>query len=165
MTTRNYPVRGQCYTLAQIAELDLNDSPCLLVPTPSEPEFGVEPVQTSHLTTDWGKDAKNPVALNQLLFKYERTTEEWIPVFRCIDFFNVTRHHLKYEVRLETYESQSDLWWIAPIDHPLEQYLGWDPKINGNLCPRSGPFGGDNSHPASDSTLALLERFPEYAPK
>ena len=69
------PTPHKTYTFEQVCNLDLLDSPCLLVD-------GVSPVQNSHFILE---DLLDDEAWRNSRWVYLRTTSEWIPVFELID--------------------------------------------------------------------------------
>lgn len=77
MTTENriYPVRGQTYTLAEVAKLYLRDSAHLQI----MPNDRLENVQFSE---DLADICKGNVIISESRWTYIRETDEWIPIFR-----------------------------------------------------------------------------------
>ena len=104
--TQNIPVRGATYNLRTIYQLDLQDSPCLMVMV----EGRLYPVQDSHVTID---ELLSVPGLADTEWAYRYTTEEWIPVFDSCSgqtafFFDIQR--------LEA----EDSYWITPKGFPRE---------------------------------------------
>ena len=86
---RQDTVRGATYNLRTIYQLDLQDSPCLMVMV----EGRLYPVQDSHVTID---ELLSVPGLADTEWAYRYTTEEWIPVFDSCSgqtafFFDIQR--------------------------------------------------------------------------
>ena len=104
--TQNIPVRGATYNLRTIYQLDLQDSPCLMVMV----EGRLYPVQDSHVTID---ELLSVPGLADTEWAYRYTTEEWIPVFDSCSgqtafFFDIQRMEAE------------DSYWITPKGFPGE---------------------------------------------
>ena len=104
--TQNIPVRGATYNLRTIYQLDLQDSPCLMVMVAGR----LYPVQDSHVTID---ELLSVPGLADTEWAYRYTTEEWIPVFDSCSgqtafFFDIQRMEAE------------DSYWITPKGFPRE---------------------------------------------
>lgn len=111
-----HPVRFQTYTTREILnELFLRDSPTLLIPW-----CGKEtPVQDTHVTEH---ELEQVPGLMDLKWEYIKTTDEWIPVFKCNDV-EAAMKCFDVEVTVDPYLGvHEQLYWITPKGFPQEQY-------------------------------------------
>ena len=111
MPKRNYPVRLQIYTLAEVLELNLKDSPFLMVLANGR----WSPVQTSH-TTD--AEVLSVPQFADSLWEYRYTTNEWIPIFHAVDSALVLEQFCDVAPYLGEPEGT---FWITPKGFPREQ--------------------------------------------
>lgn len=103
------PVRGVVYTLEQVYKLQLQDMPHLFIP-----EVGV--IQDSHIESP---DQLLAVPhMKDTLWKYIRTTDEWIPIFHCE---NPEVAMLAVDVEPST-SPYSEGNWVTPKGLPRKQY-------------------------------------------
>lgn len=111
-TSLIHPKSGEVYTLFCIEkELKLDDIPCLNF------KFGrYGTVQMSHLTSE---ELLSIPLFADTLWQYERTTFEWIPIFRYSDRnkYPVTRF-----LTLEIDKENPSTWWACPIGFPRKQW-------------------------------------------
>lgn len=111
MERNKRPIAGQIFSYAQLAELDLMDSPCL----------GIH-VQHSYLNVQHAHDldiGKVGEIMAATKWRYVRTTDEWIPVFECVtpDELNVAVDIVlatRYQ-RVEAFMTPKGGMW--PADH------------------------------------------------
>lgn len=110
-TKPNHPIPGMSYTLAQITQMHLGDSPCLQIR-----DVGV--VQDSHLSDE---ELLAIPGMKGSKWIYIRTTSELIPVFLyAID--NPTYTHLfDTEPYKDPYNLTTDLYWVTPKGYPRSQ--------------------------------------------
>jgi len=80
--SKRYPQRGQVYTLQQIMrDLSLDDSPSLTIYRKDATGHTRGPLQNAHFTDE--QLFTIPEAADSL-WRYERTTNEWIPCFTYV---------------------------------------------------------------------------------
>ena len=110
MTT---PKVSNVYTLAEIVELDLRDSPCLMFDYEGERCS----IQDSHFdyTPVW-KSA--PWA--DIRFKYIRETHEWIPIFRVVEE-DLEKLIALLDIEPSTCNFSDDAYWVVPKAYPRSQ--------------------------------------------
>lgn len=121
------PESGKVYTLAEIEELELRDSPflqlTLVIPGSKDGYISQYPIQTSHCTAE--DLLKIPEWANsRWMFVLE--TSEWIPLFRVhSDDENLVRSLVDIEVS----NDDSQGYWITPKAYPRKQYEEMDNGI------------------------------------
>lgn len=126
-TRRNYPRSNTVYTLAEVYQLDLKDSPSLGFYVSRRhvmAQFGVDfpgmqpmpsVIQDSHVSVNLSDISPEWAALR---FRYLRTTQEWIPVFQAIDDDAVVALCdvvYVYDVLINHYGTQ-----VTPKGHPRD---------------------------------------------
>lgn len=118
----NYPVRNQHYSFEQIQSLILDDTPHLMF----EHQRTSCVIQDSHCTTE---QLMAVPGFAQLVWRYEYTTEEWIPVFKAVDVSAVLQC-----VDIEDCLAEPGCLWVTPKGLPREQYkpddiLGYNNEV------------------------------------
>lgn len=112
-----YPRLNQVYTTAQIDELDLDDSPALIIV--HEGRKGA--IQDAHISISLGKIP----GLADLKWRYSRTTNEWIPIFHLVDgqeeAMLAVLDLVPYKNPSEFAYARDDGWWITPKAYPHTQ--------------------------------------------
>lgn len=117
------PRRGEFYTARQIFELDLNDTPCLMVPIPKKFGFeGQAPIQDPDM--GWEKALE---IMGDVVFRYQQTTHEMIPVFIFEDDPIVAEQCLDIELDLVPYGNGPGCWVLPKGDTRPQDYR-WDEK-------------------------------------
>lgn len=105
--TNNQPERNVAYSLAEVMDLNLPDSPNLYIG-----ELGV--IQDAHISSE---DLLAVPHMDQTRWVYDQTTDDDVPLFHCVnpqvallavDIVPVTGEHPRGN-------------WITPKGHPQEQ--------------------------------------------
>jgi hypothetical protein len=111
--SKQTPLRGRVYALQDIlTRLDLDDSPSLTFVYK-----GYETcIQDSHITNE----QLLTTDLWKTHWRYERTTHEWIPIFRAVDNDQVASLCDIEESRCPYSDAK---WWVTPKGFPRKQYL------------------------------------------
>lgn len=110
------PQRGQIYTARAVYDLDLPDSPCLMVRI----EGKQQPVQTSHVSDT---ELLSDPTFAGTEWEYRYTTNEWIPVF---EYAGTTplNEFLTWEPYKDPYYADRGWFWVTPRHCPRVQYYG-----------------------------------------
>jgi hypothetical protein len=117
------PIRGDIYTLSQVeTELKLRDEAFLRFSHPGVDggEPGITVIQTSHCTVD---QLLAVPGFAESQWRYERETEEWIPLFRYVGERPIT-DFVDMEPAIDPLRD-ADMpqeWWVTPKGLPREQY-------------------------------------------
>lgn len=114
MAAKNYPRIGSVYTYAQVCELDLQDSPFLMI----RHEENYWPIQTSHV--GYVNDKCGLLSIPSFAdtqWEYIRTTSEWIPIFYYAGDESIVKQLLTIEVD----DGDPDSLLVAPKMFPFEQ--------------------------------------------
>lgn len=119
MPKRNYPVQMQIYTLAEVLELNLKDSPFLMVLANGR----WSPVQTSH-TTD--AEMLSVPQFADSLWEYRYTTNEWIPIFYAANSELVLAQCLDSE---QYVGEDAGVLWVTPKGFPSAQFDSANVKL------------------------------------
>lgn len=99
-----HPVRDQIYTLEEILNsLKLPDSPSLLIDEQNNC------IQSSHVTEE---ELLGVPGISDTRWRYERTTHEWIPLFRYVDDMCIT-HFCEIQA---THDGNGK--WVTPKGYP-----------------------------------------------
>jgi hypothetical protein len=117
----NKPRRGELYTIEQILKMDLPDTPCLMVPAPAK--FGIVG-SFAIQDPDMGWEAAAKV-MEGMVFEYDMTTHEMIPVFRFADDPIVAENDLDIELDLMPYFGKPACW-IVPKGDTRKQDYRWN---------------------------------------
>jgi hypothetical protein len=88
------PVRGTVYSLSEVNTLDLLDSPFL--------GFEYNGARFT-IQNQWGISPEMEVAAANTQWRYQRTTDEWCPLFECADVEALLPHVEAYVVDAEVY--------------------------------------------------------------
>lgn len=113
---KNFPVRNQVYTVAQIAGLELRDSAFLEFYYRDEKVC----VQTCHIACDMSEVE----GWADLRFTFLRETEEWIPLFRVVEEDTqklIDLCDIEPEIEFDGQELP-DKYWVVPKAFPRGQY-------------------------------------------
>lgn len=116
--SKGYPRPGQIFTLGQIEKLPLDDIPALDI----EINGNKECVQTSHVNEE--KMFRNCPELKDSLWRFEETTDEWIPVFTYIGPKEDLSKLFDWEPYIDPYRDKNEKpsLWITPKGSPRQQY-------------------------------------------
>lgn len=98
------PKRNKIYTVAEIGNLSIRDSACLVIDIPTVE--GVDSdcsIQTSDLDA-----SRLEASLGHLEFRYFRETNEWIPVFHCASQVEEVLKCVSIEIYLEEHYRPTD---------------------------------------------------------
>lgn len=112
------PVKNCVYTVKDIGELRLDDAPFLRVPVPEEYGGGIAPIQNEIYSEEI------LAVIGDLEFKYQYTTDEWIPLFIYIGDPNRLKEVLDFDLHLDPYADEVGAW-VTVKGHPEEQYYHW----------------------------------------
>lgn len=110
----NNPVKGSIYTLAQVFDLNLLDSPSLGFSYSGRQCV----IQDSHVTVEELLTVQHLAATE---WRYVRTTKEWIPVFEAVNNDAVIAC-LDIEPEFDPLEESSERFWVTPKGFPRPQY-------------------------------------------
>lgn len=110
----NNPVKGSVYTLAQVFDLNLLDSPSLGFSYSGRQCV----IQDSHVTVEELLTVPD-LALTE--WRYVRTTNEWIPVFEAVKNDAVIAC-VDIEPEFDPHEETSERFWVTPKGFPRPQY-------------------------------------------
>lgn len=112
------PESGKVYTLAEIEELELRDSPflqlTLVIPGSKEGYLGQYPIQTSHCTAE---DLLKIPGWANSRWRFVLETREYIPVFLCRD-----EELVRSLVDVEVSNDDNQGYWITPKAYSRKQY-------------------------------------------
>ena len=111
------PVRGQQYTLREVFNLNLRDSPHLGVTI--DGKDGV--IQNSHLTEE---EMLTIPGFADTKWTYRYETDEWIPIFQYAKLNPPIENFVDHEPAIDAWShEETDELWIIPKGFPREQYL------------------------------------------
>ena len=113
------PFRGATYSAKQIfSQLKLMDSPHLLfMAVGPDGKMSRHVIQTSHMLDE---DILAVPGFAETSWEYERTTNEWIPLFNAVG--NVLPY-LDVEPYLTYTDEPPTKWWATLKGHPRKQYV------------------------------------------
>ena len=111
ITKPNRPIPGMTYTLDQITQMHLGDSPCLQIR-----DVGV--VQDSHLSEE---ELLAIPDMKGSKWIYVRTTSELIPVFLYAIDNPAYTQLFDTEPYKDPYNLTTDLCWVTPKGYPRSQ--------------------------------------------
>lgn len=112
------PVPNRVYTVREIGELYLDDAPFLRVRSPEEYGGGIAPIQNEIYSEEILE------VIGDLEFKYQRTTDEWIPLFIYAGDADRLKEVLDFELDLDPYADEVGAW-VTVKGYPVEQYYNW----------------------------------------
>lgn len=112
------PVKNCVYTVKDISELTLVDSPFLRVRVPDSYGGGIAPLQNEIYSEEI------LAVIGDLEFKYQRTTTEWIPLFIYVGDPDRLKEVLDFDLHLDPYADEVGAW-VTVKGHPEEQYYRW----------------------------------------
>lgn len=120
---KNYPKRQQNYTLAEVLELELRDSPYLsvMLEDPKTGQLVDAPIQDSHMTHE---QLLSVPGLKDTVWTYLYETDEWIPLFRFAAAANTRpiTDFITIEPEIDPYNRDKVGFWCVPIGFAREQY-------------------------------------------
>lgn len=115
---RNYPVRGNAYSLREVLEqLHLDDSPSLMFKVAGSDVYSV--LQNVHLTQE---ELLSVAGFADTKWTYIRTTHEWIPIFHYCEPNNPITNFVDIEPEVDFNGRECTDKWVTPKGFPLEQY-------------------------------------------
>ena len=112
------PVRGQLYTLREVYNLNLRDSPHLGVVIDGNSSV----VQDSHVTTE---EMLSVPGFADTKWEYIRETHEWIPIFRYAKVNPPITDFVDYEPENSEWALKEGGLWVTPKGFTREQYTGF----------------------------------------
>ena len=105
------PIPGQHYSLEQVFQLELLDSPSLMCCIEGEPSV----IQDSHCTSD--ELVASPLGGTQ--WRYVRTTSEWVPLFQFVGPGQITEF-VTWEKDINS-DGFGSWFWVCPKTLPRLQ--------------------------------------------
>jgi hypothetical protein len=108
-----YPKINAVHTASQICSFDLLDSPFFRFCV----DGAIQVIQTCHLTDE---ELLSVPGFAGTRWRYERTTEEWIPLFRAVDDTEILAC-VDIEPDVSPFSRSGELW-VTPKGFPRKQY-------------------------------------------
>lgn len=109
-----YPISGVVYTLRDLLQLNLRDSPSLQIHWQGK----VGDIQDAHVTEE---QLLSVPGLAETQWRFIRTTHEWIPIFHAVEVEDVLKC-VDIEPYIDKYELlRNPGWWITPKGFPRSQ--------------------------------------------
>ena len=136
------PVKNLVYTVKDIGELQLDDAPFLRVKVPEEYGGGIAPIQNNIYNEEILE------VIGDLEFKYQRTTNEWIPLFIYVGDADQLKEVLDFELNLDPYTDEVGAW-VTVKGHPEKQYYSWHDESRLSYGPDKTDY--------IESPMALIE--------
>lgn len=160
-----YPQRNAEYTISEIChDLMLKDSPYLRVYLPSVEIYSFEPdavIQDSHITQE-----ELAQRLEGLSFKYILTTDEWIPVFNCVNTEEEILAKIDLDVSLDPHNKSHEggdfvNLFVVPKGTVFEQFYRPGPTpgtyVHSMMAEGESPIAMPQAIAEAYSALALFK--------
>lgn len=114
MASKTHPVRNGQYTYSQMMAMYLDDTPHLMFQVGNV----ACTVQDSHITQE---QLLTVPGFSALLWRYEYTNHEFIPIFKAVDNEAVLQC-----VDIEPLSDDTESLWVTPKGFPRERYVWVD---------------------------------------